>query len=363
MANATQDSDIDERTGLKKKAPSGYLAGVMNHLKCCIGSGIFALGFAFKNAGMILGPPILVILGLIQLHCQHMLVAQYWNYDVLSIQMWVLIAFPPIVITSSTLSNLQLVGYLSLLANILILIGILISLYLTTTNMPTEYTFEWIGDMTQLPMFISIGILSFTAIQVVLPIYIESKRPEMVNSFFGILNVATTIEIVLTIILGVLSYRKYGKDCKGSFTLNFEDTVVAQVVVICVGVAVMLSYTLNLYIVIEAIFPLMAEKWGPFKYPNLGIFLFRLGCIILTFVFSWTLPMLGQVVALVGALGNTSMSVIFPTFFHLIMTWENSSKLIKTKDVLILILGAFTLIAGVVAAIRDIVNEIHTVYA
>ncbi|KAL3285192.1 hypothetical protein HHI36_019309 [Cryptolaemus montrouzieri] len=283
---------MDNRTGLKKKAPSGYLAGVMNHLKCCIGSGIFALGFAFKNAGMILGPPILVILGLIQLHCQHMLlqvgmevekglgrkpdyaetgrgvfeygpekvrkcqkcmkvftnvmliitqtgilviytvffadsmkrVAQYWNYDVLSIQMWVLIAFPPIVITSSTLSNLQLVGYLSLLANILILIGILISLYLTTTNMPTEYTFEWIGDMTQLPMFISIGILSFTAIQVVLPIYIESKRPEMVNSFFGILNVATTIEIVLTIILGVLSYRKYGKDCKGSFTLNFEDT-------------------------------------------------------------------------------------------------------------------------------------------
>lgn len=45
-------------------------------MKCCIGSGIFALGFAFKNAGMILGPPILVALGLVALHCQHMLVSK-----------------------------------------------------------------------------------------------------------------------------------------------------------------------------------------------------------------------------------------------------------------------------------------------
>ncbi|XP_045462244.1 proton-coupled amino acid transporter 2-like isoform X2 [Harmonia axyridis] len=422
--------EIDERTGLKKKPPSGYCLSIMNHLKCCVGSGIFALGFAFKNAGMILGPPILVVLGLVALHCQHMLlqcgqevekhigrrpdlaetgegvfkygpekvrnmqkcmkvfsnvllivtqtgvlciytvffadsmmrVAEHWGYTDLSIQMWVLIAFPPIVISSSLLGNLMLVGFLSLFANILVLLGIIITIYLTSTNLPEEYTFEWIGNMLQLPMFISIGILSFTAIQVVLPIYIEIDDPAKVSSFFGVLNMALLIEMVLTILIGVLSYLKYGKDCRGSVTLNFENGIAAQIVVICVGISVMLSYTLNIYVVIEALFPIMAEKWGPFRFPRLGIFLFRLGCIIFTFILSWTLPMLGQIVALAGALGNTSLSIIFPAFFHVVLMWEKSSVCIKIKDFLILFLGIFSLIAGLVAAILDIIKEIDKVY-
>ncbi|XP_044755010.1 proton-coupled amino acid transporter-like protein CG1139 isoform X2 [Coccinella septempunctata] len=350
------------RTGLKKKPPSGYTLGVMNHLKCCIGSGIFTLGFAFKNAGMALGPPILVFLGIVALHCQHMLVAEHWGYTDLSIQMWVLIAFPPIVISSSTLGNLKLVGYLSLFANILTFLGIAITIYLLSVDLPEEFTFEWFGDMAQLPIFISIGILSFTAIQVVLPIYIESKYPEKVGSLFGVLNVAAFIEVTLTILIGVLSYMKYGKDCRGSITLNFKNGIAAQIVVICVGLAVMLSYTLNIYVVIEALFPVMSEKWGPFRHPNIGIFFFRLGCIIFTFILSWTLPMLGQIVALAGALGNTSLSVIFPALFHVILMWENSSVVVKIKDFLILSLGIFSLTAGTVAAIWDIVREIDKVY-
>lgn len=72
--------------------------------------------------------------------------------------------------------------------------------------------------------------------------------------------------------------------------------------------------------------------------------------------------MLGQIVALAGALGNTTLSVIFPAVFHIILLWESTSVFIKIKDFLILSLGIFSLVAGTVAAIIDIVREIDKVY-
>lgn len=46
----------------------------MHHFKCNVGSGIFALGDAFKNAGLILAPPLMIFLGVICIHAQHILV-------------------------------------------------------------------------------------------------------------------------------------------------------------------------------------------------------------------------------------------------------------------------------------------------
>ncbi|KAK9882049.1 hypothetical protein WA026_018899 [Henosepilachna vigintioctopunctata] len=431
MAESSKPAvEIDERTGLKKKPPSGYTMAVMNHMKACIGSGIFALGYAFKNAGMALGPPVLICLALIQLHCQHivlecgkevekhlgrrpdfaetgrgvfeygpekfrkyqkcvqiisnvililcqsgvlciyivffadsmMRVAEHWEYTAMGVQMWVLIAFFPIFISASTLGNLKLVGALSIFINCMLLTGIIITIYLTTTNLPEEFTFEWVGDVTKLPIFISVCLLAFSVIPFVLPLYIESKYPEKIGSPLGVLNVATLNEVWITLLIGVLSYMKYGKDCKGSVTLNLEVGGLSQAVVILVGLSVMLSYTLNIYIVIEALFPLISDKWGPFKYPNLGVFFFRLSYILLTFVLSWSLPLLGQIVALVGAVGHTALTIILPVTFHLAIMWDKSSVIVKVKNFALLLLGVFCLLSGLIAAIQDIVAEIDKVY-
>lgn len=50
----------------------------MHLFKGNVGSGLFAMGDAIKNAGLFLGPPIVVLLGIICVHCQHLLVS-FWS--------------------------------------------------------------------------------------------------------------------------------------------------------------------------------------------------------------------------------------------------------------------------------------------
>lgn len=47
---------------------------MMHLFKGNVGSGIFALGDAFKHAGLVLAPPLTVFLGIICVHAQHILV-------------------------------------------------------------------------------------------------------------------------------------------------------------------------------------------------------------------------------------------------------------------------------------------------
>lgn len=47
----------------------------MHLFKGNVGSGIFAMGDAIRNAGLIVGPPLVLVLGLICVHCQHLLVS------------------------------------------------------------------------------------------------------------------------------------------------------------------------------------------------------------------------------------------------------------------------------------------------
>ncbi|KAJ8667950.1 hypothetical protein QAD02_009613 [Eretmocerus hayati] len=52
---------------------TSYLETLMHHFKGNVGSGIFALGDAFKNAGLFLAPPLTIFLGFICIHAQHIL--------------------------------------------------------------------------------------------------------------------------------------------------------------------------------------------------------------------------------------------------------------------------------------------------
>ncbi|XP_008211053.1 proton-coupled amino acid transporter 1 [Nasonia vitripennis] len=73
------DKDIEARTGgddvhgSGSSHPTSYFETLMHHFKCNVGSGIFALGDAFKNAGLVLAPTLMVFLGIICVHAQYIL--------------------------------------------------------------------------------------------------------------------------------------------------------------------------------------------------------------------------------------------------------------------------------------------------
>ncbi|XP_011632277.1 proton-coupled amino acid transporter 2-like isoform X2 [Pogonomyrmex barbatus] len=60
--------------GITVHHPTSYLETMMHLFKGNVGSGIFALGDAFKNAGLLLAPPLTILLGVICVHAQHILI-------------------------------------------------------------------------------------------------------------------------------------------------------------------------------------------------------------------------------------------------------------------------------------------------
>ncbi|XP_053971891.1 proton-coupled amino acid transporter 2-like isoform X3 [Hylaeus volcanicus] len=60
--------------GISVNHPTSYVETMMHLFKGNVGSGIFALGDAFKHAGLLLAPPLTIFLGVICVHAQHILV-------------------------------------------------------------------------------------------------------------------------------------------------------------------------------------------------------------------------------------------------------------------------------------------------
>lgn len=54
--------------------PTSYLETMMHMFKGNVGAGLFAMGYAFKNGGIIVSPIFTIILATICVHCEHILV-------------------------------------------------------------------------------------------------------------------------------------------------------------------------------------------------------------------------------------------------------------------------------------------------
>ncbi|XP_019866091.1 proton-coupled amino acid transporter 1 isoform X2 [Aethina tumida] len=61
--------------GLTVEHPTSYVETLMHLFKGNVGSGIFAMGDAIRNAGIVVGPIVVLILGIICVHCQHLLLS------------------------------------------------------------------------------------------------------------------------------------------------------------------------------------------------------------------------------------------------------------------------------------------------
>lgn len=73
MEKGGEKGGADEH-GMSVDHPTSYIETMMHLFKGNVGSGIFALGDAFKHAGLLLAPPLTIFLGVICVHAQHILV-------------------------------------------------------------------------------------------------------------------------------------------------------------------------------------------------------------------------------------------------------------------------------------------------
>ncbi|XP_017151545.1 proton-coupled amino acid transporter 1 [Drosophila miranda] len=65
----------DENEHGEYHPPTSYLETIVHLFKGNIGPGLFAMGDAFKNGGLIVAPLLTVVIAVVSIHCQHVLIA------------------------------------------------------------------------------------------------------------------------------------------------------------------------------------------------------------------------------------------------------------------------------------------------
>lgn len=168
-------------------------------------------------------------------------VLDFYGYN-LDIHLHMAIIFLPILL-SALVRNLKHLAPLSTLANLFMIVGIVITLYFSTKDLPTNTEKFYVATWNQFPLFFGTAIYAFEGIGLVrtiyrfilrwlifllflfkvLPLQNEMKEPQKFSKPFGVLNVGMTIVIILYIVVGTLAYLCYGEDIKGSVTLNLPQ--------------------------------------------------------------------------------------------------------------------------------------------
>lgn len=417
-------SVIKGRQGpIRERPGTNFLETLMHLLKGNIGAGLFSLGEAAKNAGIMVAIPGVVILGILNVHCQRLLLQaadqvafnhdyqvkpdyaetvmvcfmdgpetfRNWafkmkricntflvitqmgfccvylvflgdsiqmmliNYNISqSVQIIICYTFPGIWLIS-LLTNLKYLAPMSIVANIAMLLGIIITFYYNLTDLPDINRLHYVGQLSTIPLFFGTVIYTFEAIGLVLPMYNEMEKPKQFVMICGVLNIGMTLVIMLCTSMGALSYWRWGNDIKSSVTLNLPPEILGQIVVCSIAFGVFVSYVLQLYVAFTILFPHIYRRWGPFAHPYIIELLFRTSLTLVAYVLALTIPYLGLVISLIGAVGGGALALIIPPILEMIVFYEYNGFCIIFKDIFILTIGMIGISSGTYCAVREII--------
>ncbi|KAK4017026.1 hypothetical protein OUZ56_031982 [Daphnia magna] len=257
------------------------------------------------------------------------------------------------------LRDLKLLAPVSLLANILQSISIVIVFYyIARDGLPpmdsTPAFNNWIG----VSLFFGTVVFSFEGIGLILPIQKDMRHPRDFEGWNGILNVAMILVTCLALAMGFYGYLKYGAEIQGSITLNLpQDEILARLVKVFMVLAIFGSYTMQFYVPIPILWPVLEKKIETFnKHPLVSELMFRTLLVLLTLSLAAAIPKIDLYISLVGAMTGSLLALIFPPILEIVTCWPDVSKMAIVKNFLIVIFGLTGFTSGTYASIKKILS-------
>ncbi|XP_071050080.1 proton-coupled amino acid transporter 1-like [Onthophagus taurus] len=424
-----------------------YLQTLMHMIKGIIGSGIFSMGVAFKEAGMIIALILTPIIGLVICHCATLLVriAEYieildqeelneetktdssnlrqYSYAELTetvfqrssilksteannklakfmkrftviglctmnlgfcccyvvflganmskvlghfniyieIHILMVIAIIPMWLLS-LITKLAILAPFSMIANAILFCTTITTLWYICHDLPHVTTTKYVGDADSFPVFVGIVLCTYECIPLIVPLRNDMKEPQKMVGTFGVLNMAFLLITPFVIIMGCLSYMQYGEDIHGTVFINLPETTGVEILITSVCILVILTYPLQMYIPVNIMWPLVTNRFGPFKRPLFSELCFRSLLVAFTLVIGQIIPFIHLIMSLIGAVCSTSLTLFLPPFMDLILFYPQEKvwfkKAIKvTKNGMLFLSAVGTFIFGIYATILSIIEE------
>ncbi|XP_029411275.1 proton-coupled amino acid transporter 2 [Nannospalax galili] len=376
-----------------------------------MGTGILGLPLAVKNAGILMGPLSLLMMGLIPCHCMHILIlvrcAQHFCrrlnkpfMDYGDTVMHGLEASPSTWLQSHAHWGRHIVSFFLIITQLgfccvyvvfladnlkqvcsprgegsgreggrgersfspsrlphtflhLSPSGLIVIEQERSTGIPDPSQLPLVANWKTYPLFFGTAIFSFESIGVVLPLENKMKDP---RHFPAILSLGMFIVTALYITVGALGYLRFEDGIKASITLNLPNCWLYQLVKVLYIMGILCTYALQFYVPAEIIIPVAVSRVS--KHWTLSVDLStRLAMVCLTCMLAILIPRLDLVISLVGSVSSSALALIIPPLLEITTFYsEGMSPLTILKDALISILGFVGFVAGTYQTLNELIK-------
>lgn len=130
----------------------------------------------------------------------------------------------PLLIPINLIRNLKHLAPLSVIANLLMATGVVITMYYIFGDVPSLSERKSIAEWHKLPMFFGTVIFALEGIGVVMSLENNMKNPQHFLGCPGVLNFGMAFVVLLYASVGFFGYLKYGDGVQESITLNLPTT-------------------------------------------------------------------------------------------------------------------------------------------
>lgn len=276
-------------------------------------------------------------------------------------RIFILIVTVPVLFVTQIRKLKHIVPF-SLTANLFLFTAFSITLYYIFSGTLSFSDKPLIVSPDKWPFAISTIIFAITTIRNVVSIENEMKNPQKFLGSGGVMNVSAYIVVVMSTVMGIFGYARFGNDIKGSITLNLpSDEIPALIVQILISIAILFSTMLMLYAAIEVIY----QRWGhkiPNDKENISQVFIRLGIVVILAVFAILVPNLKVFISIVGAIFIGTLALFIPAVTELIHRYPNRYGIFNWKFCMNIFLIIFYVIVMVSSLFVDII-EIIEIYS
>lgn len=234
----------------------------------------------------------------------------------LSIRIYMVFIMVPLIFMC-LIRNLKFLTPFSMIANVLIFVGVIITMYYIISDLPQLNERPAVVDIVHWPMFFGTVIFALEGIGVVMSLENDMKTPTHFIGCPSVLNLGMGMVISMYAIVGFFGYLKYGDITKGSITLNLPiEDILAQSVKLMIALAIFFTYTLQFYVPIGIIWNGIKHKFSPDNHTRAELGL-RVIMVIFTVAVAAALPNLGPFITLIGAVCLSTLGLMIPSIIEL----------------------------------------------